>query len=140
MAFGTPVNLYVVEPILELVYNSKIPALMEVMRDARARDLGRFDAEALQLEEDVLRTARQLKSHCRRIARERSFGILRGTFNALWHGLNNEFRRFRVQCLYLGVSLSDTECLVLTEDETSSSEESDETSSSEEAEEESREE
>ena len=117
MASGTPVNFYVVEPIVESVYNSKIPDLMEVMRDARARVLVRFDVEALRLEESVLRAARQLKAHCRRIARERSFGILRGTFNTLWRKLNSEFWRFRVHCLYLGISLSDTECLVLTDDE-----------------------
>ena len=39
MASGTPVNLYVVESIVESVYNSKIPDLMEVMRDARAETL-----------------------------------------------------------------------------------------------------
>ena len=97
---GTPVDFYVVESIVESVYNSKIPDLMEVMRDVRARNLGRFDAEALQLEENVLRTARQLKAHCRRIARERSFGVLRGAFNALWYRLNSDFRQFCIQCLY----------------------------------------
>ena len=51
---GTPVDFYVVESIVESVYNSKIPDLMEVMRDVRARNLGRFDAEALQLEENIL--------------------------------------------------------------------------------------
>ena len=136
MARGTPVNFYVVESIVESVYNSKIPDLMEVMRDARARNLDRFDDDALRLEENVLRTARQLKAHCRRIARERSFGVLRGAFNALWYRLNSDFR----QCLYLGISLSDTQCLALTDDETSSSEEDDGASSSEEEEEETREE
>ena len=140
MARETPVDFYVVESIVESVYNSKIPDLMEVMRDARARNLDRFDDDALRLEESVLRTARQLKAHCRRIARERSFGVLRGAFNALWYRLNSDFRQFRVQCLYLGISLSDTQCLALTDDETSSSEEDDETSSSEEEEEETREE
>ena len=140
MASGSPVNFYVVEPIVESVFNSKIPDLMEVMRDARARALARFDEKALRLEGCVLRAAQQLKAHCPRIAQERSFGILRGTFNTMWHSLNNEFRRFRAHCLYLGISLSDTECLVLTDDEPSSSEGSDETSSSDEEEEEAREE
>ena len=117
---ASPVNFYVVEP----------------MRDARARSLARFNKEAFRLEGCVLRAAR----HCWQIARERSFGILRGTFNMMWHSLNNEFRRFRAHCLYLGISLSDTECLVLTDDEPSSSEGSDETSSSDEEEEEAREE
>ena len=126
---------------MESVYNSKIPDLMEVMRDARARSLARFNEESFHLEGCVLRAAgQQLRAHCRRIARERSFGILCGTFNTMWHSLNNEFRRFRAHCLYLGISLSDTECLVLTEDEPSSSEGSDETSSSDEEEEEAREE
>ena len=118
---------------MESVYNSKIPDLMEVMEEARASNLGRFDAEALRLEGEILRIARQLKSHCRRIARERSFGVLRGTFNSLWSRLNDLFRQFLGQCLYLGISLSDIQCLALTDDETSSSED-DESSSSEEEE------
>ena len=70
MASGTSVDFHVVESIVESVYNSKLPDFIEVMEEARANSLGRFDAKALRLEEEILRVARQLKSHCRRIARE----------------------------------------------------------------------
>ena len=125
MAEGTPDDFYLVETIVATVHNNKIPKLIEVMENTRARNLDRFDAEALRLEEDVRRTAQQLRVYCQRVALEWSFHIMRGQFNTLWSRLRTNFREFCAHCLYLGISVSHTRCLTLTDDEASASEEGD---------------
>ena len=62
MAMGTIVGFWVVDSVVDSVCNSKIPDLLEVMENARARYLGRFDAIALRLEGEVLTLAGQLKA------------------------------------------------------------------------------
>ena len=61
MAEGTPDDFYLVETNVSTVHNNKIPKLIEVMENTQARNLDRFDAEALRLQEDVRRTAQQLR-------------------------------------------------------------------------------
>ena len=98
MAEGTPDDFYLVETIVSTVHNIKIPKLIEVMETTRARNLDRFDAEALRLEEDVRRTAQQLRVYCQRVALEWSFHNMRGQFNTLWSRLRTNFREFCAHC------------------------------------------
>ena len=135
MAMGTSFEFRVVESIVEKVFNSKIPDLVEVMEKARARYLVRFDSIALRLEGEILTLAGQLKALCLRIARERNFSVVEDTFDDLWFKLNDVFRQFYNHCSDLAIHLSDVQCLTLTDDEDlSSSSEDGESSSSEEEE------
>ena len=141
MAMGTTVEFRVVESIVEQVFNSKIPDLVEVMEKARARYLVRFDTIALRLEGEILTLAGQLKALCLRISREQNFDDLQDTFDDLWFKLNDDFLQFYTHCSGLDIRLSDVQCLSLTDDEASSSSGEDgESSSSEEEEVEMREE
>ena len=113
--------------------NTKIPDLLVVMERARVGYLERFDALVLRLEGKVLSLVAQLRALGHRIVLEQGFTDIRDIFNALWLNLKVVFFEFCTHCESLGVRLYDVDCLVLTEDESLSSE-GDESSSSEEEE------
>ena len=123
MAEGALDDFYLVETIVATVHNDKIPKLIEVMESIRAINLDRFDAEALRLEEDVRRTTQQLRAYCQRVSLEWNFHIMRGQFKTLWSRLRRNFREFCAHCLYLGISVSHTQFVMLTDEEESASEE-----------------
>ena len=126
MAEGTPDDFYLVETIVATVHNERIPKLVEVMESIRALNLERFDSEALRLEEDVRRTAQQLRVYCQRVSLEWNFHSMRGHFNMLWSRLRRNFREFCAHCLYLGISVSHTQFVTLSDDEPFANEEGDE--------------
>ena len=125
MAAGGLNEFYLGESIVATVHNDKIPKLIDVMENIRAINLDRFNAEALRLEGDVRSTAQQLQAYCQIASLEWNFYSMRGQFDTLWARLRRNFREFCAHCLYLGISVSHTRCLSLTDDEASASEEDD---------------
>ena len=86
--------------MVESVLNSKIPDLLEVMEKARTRDGARMDALALRLQEEILAVAGQLQVHCDQMFRDRSYNEEEesDTFDDLWFGLNDLFKKFSNHC------------------------------------------